>query len=116
MSLDNTITVIDIWSSKIKTVIWRISEDDKDHFSILWVGIATTNAIRKWNILDMEEFKSNLDKSLWEAEWMAWEHILWAYITLNTSSTEVVDCKWVIAIQNDITYEDIPGGGGDKHD
>ena len=104
----NTITTIDIWSSKIRTVIWYFDTEAKDNFHILWVGISSSNAIRKWNILDMEEFKNNLDASLEEAEKMAWEQVNWAYISFNSSSYEVFRNKWVVAVTwGEISEEDI---------
>jgi cell division protein FtsA len=108
MWTSNTITTIDIWSSKIRTIIWYFDSDNKDDFHILWVGISNSNAIRKWNILDMEEFKSNLDSSLAEAEKMAWEQVTWAYISFNSSSFEVFRNKWVVAVTWwEIAEEDI---------
>lgn len=108
MWTSNTITTIDIWSSKIRTVIWYFDSENKDDFNILWVWIAESNAIRKWNILDMEEFKNNLDSSLWEAEKMAWEQVNWAYISFNSSSFEVFRNKWVVAVTWwEISEEDI---------
>ncbi len=108
MWTSNTITTIDIWSSKIRTVIWYFEEDNKDDFHILWVWIANSNAIRKWNILDMDEFKSNLDASLAEAEKMAWEQVSWAYISFNSSSFEVFRNKWVVAVTGwEVSEEDI---------
>lgn len=104
----NTITTIDIWSSKIRTIIWYFDADNKYDFHILGVGIAQSNAIRKWNILDMEEFKNNLDLSLAEAEKMAWEQVSWAYISFNSSSFEVFRNKWVVAVTGwEISEEDI---------
>ncbi len=104
----NTITTIDIWSSKIRTVIWYFDSENKDNFHILWVGLSNSNAIRKWNILDMEEFKNNLDASLAEAEKMAWEQVNGAYISFNSSSFEVYRSKWVIAVTGgEISEEDI---------
>lgn len=104
----NTITTIDIWSSKIRTVIWYFDSENRDNFHILWVGISNSNAIRKWNILDMEEFKNNLDASLAEAEKMAWEQVNWAYISFNSSSFEVFRNKWVVAVTGwEISEEDI---------
>lgn len=108
MTSYNTITSIDIWSSKIRTVIWYFEEDKPENFNILWVWISSSNAMRKWNILDMEEFKNNLDKSLEEAEKMAWEQIVWAYISFNSSTFEVIRNKWVVAVTSwEITSEDI---------
>lgn len=108
MWTSNTITTIDIWSSKIRTVIWYFDADNNDDFHILWVGIANSNAIRKWNILDMDEFKKNLDSSLGEAEKMAWEQVNWAYISFNSSSFEVFRNKWVVAVTGwEVSEEDI---------
>lgn len=108
MWTSNTITAIDIWSSKIRTIIWYFDSESKDDFHILWVGISNSNAIRKWNILDMEEFKNNLDTSLWEAEKMAGEQVNWAYISFNSSSFEVFRNKWVVAITGwEISEQDI---------
>lgn len=108
MWTSNTITTIDIWSSKIRTIIWYFDTENKDDFHILWVGISNSNAIRKWNILDMEEFKNNLDSSLWEAEKMAGEQVNWAYISFNSSSFEVFRNKWVVAVTwGEISEEDI---------
>jgi cell division protein FtsA len=108
MWTSNTITTIDIWSSKIRTIIWYFEADNKDDFHILWVWISNSNAIRKGNILDMEEFKSNLDLSLAEAEKMAWEQVSWAYISFNSSSFEVFRNKWVVAVTGwEVSEEDI---------
>lgn len=108
MSHEWTITSIDIWSSKIRTVIWRFDAENTSDFHVLWVGIFSSNAIRKGNILDMEEFKNNLDKSLEEAERMAWEQVSWVYISFNSSSFEVIKSKWVIAVSwSEISHDDV---------
>lgn len=108
MASHNIITNIDIWSSKIRTIIWYFDEDNNENFHILWLGISNSNAIRKWNILDMEEFKNNLDKSLEEAEKMAWEQVSWAYLSFNSSSIEVIKNRWIVAISwDEISNDDI---------
>ena len=105
----NTLATIDIGSSKIRTIIWHFNEEDGgENFSVLWIWISSSNAIRKGNILDMEEFKNNLDKSLEEAEKMAWEQVSWVYLSFNSSSFEVVNSKWIIAVSGDeISSEDV---------
>lgn len=108
MSYEGVITAIDIGTSKIRTIIWKFDEEDGKNFQVLGIGIASSNAIRKWNILDMEEFKNNLDKSLEEAEKMAGEQVSWVYISFNSSSFEVFTSKGVVAISGtEITQEDI---------
>lgn len=108
MSAYNTTTTIDIWSSKIRTIIGYFDKEKNDDFNILGVGISNSTAMRKWNILDMEEFKNNLDASLEEAERMAWEQVSWAYISFNSSSFEVVKAKGIISISSsEVTEDDI---------
>ena len=105
---NNIITTIDIWSSKIRTIIWWFNHEQNDKFEIFWIWVANSTAMKKWNILDMEEFKNNLDKSLEEAEKMAWHQISNVYLSFNSSSFEVSSAKWVIAISwENVTQEDI---------
>jgi len=110
MNFDSIVTSINIWSSKIKTVIWSFIKEEKENFVVLWVWNSESNAIRKWNILDMEEFKDNLDKSLSQAEKMATEGISGATISFNSSSFEVVVSKGVTAI----SWEEITSGDIDR--
>ena len=108
MSAFNTTTTIDIWSSKIRTIIGYFDKERNDDFNILWVGISNSTAMRKGNILDMEEFKNNLDASLEEAERMAWEQVIWAYVSFNSSSFDVVKAKWIVSVSSsEITEDDI---------
>jgi len=108
MNFDKIITSIDIWSSKIRTVIWSFLKDNEDDFVILGVWEVETKSIRKWNILDMEAFKDDLDKSLLEAEKMSWEQVEAAYISFNSSSFEVIKNKWIVStVSEEITKEDV---------
>ncbi|PIE85566.1 cell division protein FtsA [Candidatus Gracilibacteria bacterium] len=108
MTSHNIITNIDIGSSKIRTLIGYFDEDNNENFHILGLGISASNAIRKGNILDMEEFKNNLDKSLEEAEKMAGEQVSGAYLSFNSSSIEVVKNRGIVAISgNEISNDDI---------
>ncbi|MFK7779720.1 MAG: cell division protein FtsA [Candidatus Gracilibacteria bacterium] len=108
MGTSNTITTIDIGSSKIRTIIGYFDSENKENFHILGVGISNSNAIRKGNILDMEEFKNNLDASLGEAERMSGEQINGAYISFNSSSFEVFRNKGVVSVTGgEISEEDI---------
>ena len=108
MASENIISAIDIWASKIRTLIWSFSEEKSRDFHVLGLWVVNSHAIRKWNILDMEEFKSNLDKSLEEAEKMSWVQIWWVQLSFNSSSFDVVVGKWIIAISwDEITSADI---------
>ena len=108
MTSENIITSIDIGTSKIRTIIGSFEEEKSRDFHVLGVGVANSYAIRKWNILDMEEFKSNLDSSLEEAEKMSGEQVTGANLTFNSSSFEVITSKGIIAISGDeINQDDI---------
>ena len=108
MASENIITAIDIGASKIRTLIWGFSEEKSRDFHVLWLWVVNSHAIRKWNILDMEEFKSNLDKSLEEAEKMSWVQVSWVQLSFNSSSFDVVVSKWIIAIAwDEISPSDI---------
>lgn len=108
MTYDNTITAIDIWSSKIKTVIWKFSYEDNTKFHVLGVWNASSNAMRKWNILDMDEFKKNLDASIEEAERMAWEQVDGAFISFNSPYIDIESSNWVVTVASEeIRKEDV---------
>jgi len=108
MNFESTITSIDIWSSKIRTVVWSFIKEENNNFVVLWVWVSDSTAIRKWNILDMQDFMDNLDKSLLEAEKMSWEQITRAYLAFNSSSFDIIHSKWVVAISwDEITKEDV---------
>ena len=108
MASENIVSSIDVGTSKIRTIIGSFAEEKSRDFHVLGVGVANSYAIRKGNILDMEEFKSNLDKSLEEAEKMSGEQISGVNISFNSSSFEVVTSKGIIAVSGDeISSEDI---------
>lgn len=76
---------IDIGSSKIKTIIGEW--DTNKELRILGVWVSESRGIRKGNILDMDEFKANLDTALGEAEKMTWEQV--SHVTLWISGVHI---------------------------
>jgi cell division protein FtsA len=62
------LVAIDIGSSKIKAVIGEWTDDKK--LRVLGIGVSESRGIRKGNILDMEQFKADLDIALGDAERM----------------------------------------------
>lgn len=101
-----TFVAIDIGSSKIKTVIGEWNEDKKLH--ILGVGIAESRGIRKGNILDMEEFKNNLDVALADAEKMTGDQVSHVSLGLSGIHIDIVRNTGIIAVPGtDVTEEDV---------
>ncbi len=108
MPSENIVTSIDIGTSKIRTLIGSFAEEKSRSFHVLGMWVTNSYAIRKGNILDMEEFKSNLDHSLEEAEKMSGEQVTGVNISFNSSSFEVMNSKWIIAISGDeVSGDDI---------
>lgn len=108
MSGENIITSIDIGSSKIRTIIAQFEDEKKTDFSVLGVGTSESHALRKGNILDMSEFKQDLDSSLEEAEKMSGEPISGINLSFNSSSFEVISSKWIIAVSGDeVSADDV---------
>lgn len=83
-----TFTAIDIGSSKIKTIIGTFTEDKK--LRVLGVGVSASGGVRKGNILDMDEFKKNVDASLLEAEKMTGEETRSVYLCVSGTSIDSV--------------------------
>jgi len=108
MASENIVTSIDIGTSKIRTLIAGFEDEKSRDFHILGSWAANSYAMRKGNILDMEEFKSNLDSSLEEAEKMSGEPVTGVNLSFNSSSIDVVSSKGIIAISwDEISSEDI---------
>ena len=99
-------TAIDIGTAKIKTVIATFTEDKK--LRVLGVGIAKSNGIRKGNIIDMDEFKKNIDDSLSEAERMTGEQVSAIYLSLSGTNIEVVTNTGIISVPHgEVSNEDV---------
>ncbi len=97
---------IDIGSNKIKAIIGEWN--DHKELRILGVGISDSQGIRKWNILDMEAFKMNLDSALGEAEKMTGEQFAHVCLGLSgihidiTGRGAIVPVAWMEVTEEDV--------------
>ena len=87
---------IDIGSSRIKTVIGEWGDNKK--LRILGVGSADSRGIRKGNILDMEEFKANLDIALGEAEKMIGAQVTHVCLGLSGVHIDITRKSGIVAV------------------
>lgn len=100
------LVAIDIGSSKIKAVIGEWNDEKK--LRILGVGVSESRGIRKGNILDMEEFKNNLDTALGDAEKMTGEQV--SHICLGVSGVhiDITRRSGIVAVAGlEVTEEDV---------
>ena len=106
MSSSPTFAAVDIGSFKIKTLIGSFTEDKK--LRILGVGTSPSLWVRKGNILDMDEFRRNIDTAISEAEKMVGEHIDSVYLSLSGVTIESTVNSGVIAVPGgEITEDDV---------
>lgn len=97
---------IDIGSAKIKTVIGEW--DENKELRILGVGVAESRGIRKGNILDMDEFKVNLDAALGEAEKMTGEQVSHVCLGLSGAHIEVTQKSGIVPVAGtEVTEDDV---------
>ncbi len=97
---------IDIGSSKIKTVIGEWTPDKRLH--VLGIGISESRGIRKGNILDMDEFKANLDAAVADAEKMLGDQVTFVSIGLSGIHIDITKNTGIIAVPGpEVTEEDI---------
>lgn len=72
------------------------------------VGVSESRGIRKGNILDMDEFKTNLDSALGDAEKMTGEQVHSVFLGLSGTHIDVAQKSGIIQVMNtEITQEDI---------
>lgn len=104
MTIGEQFVAIDVGSSKIKAVIGEFNENKQ--LQILGIGVAESKWIRKWNILDMDEFKSNLDSALWDAEKMIGSQVGEVCLGLSGVHIEVTGKSGIVPIHGPEIIED----------
>lgn len=97
---------IDIGSHKIKAIIGEWN--DRKELRILGVGVSDSQGIRKWNILDMEAFKMNLDSALGEAEKMTGEQVSHVCLGLSGIHINIAPRSSIVPVSGtEVTDEDV---------
>ncbi|MDD2515967.1 MAG: cell division protein FtsA [Candidatus Gracilibacteria bacterium] len=105
MSNGDSFTAIDIGSHRIKTII-GVFEDK--NLKILGVGVSQSNGVRKGNVLDMEQFKDDIENSLGEAEKMTGEMASQVYLSVSGTGIDTYVSSGIVAISgNEVTESDI---------
>jgi cell division protein FtsA len=112
MAASDLVALVDVWSSRIKTLVGSFIVDpvnpNRPKLNILWVGVVKSDGVRKGTILDMEEFKKNLDESLTEAENMAGQQFPHVGICLSGTGIQIHQNEGMIAVpSNEITQDDV---------
>lgn len=100
------LTVIDIGSSKISTVISNIEEENK--VSVIGVAVYPTKGIKKGVVINIDDATDAISESLEAAERMAGVTVSSAIISIGGKHITSVNNKGIIAVSKDeITSEDV---------
>ncbi len=106
-----TIAVVDVGGSRIKTLIGTIQVDQETRahkLSILGMSMVRSAAMRRGNVFDMEEFKRNLDEALLEAEKMAGDQVGRVTLCLSGPYIETAVNRGIVAVAGtEVTQEDV---------
>lgn len=108
MPKDKVISVIDVGSSKIATLIASISVEDQ--IQIIGVSSVPSRGIKKGVVVDIDQAVEGISQSLSAGERMAGYSVPSAYVTINGSQISSINSAGVVAIsqpQGEIKTEDI---------
>ncbi len=97
MAKEQFIASLDVGNSKIRTLI-GVLEEGKQTPTIIGVGVAPSNGLRKGQVIDVEETVNSISLSLEDAERMAGEPINHVIVGISGSHVSGVESKGVIAI------------------
>lgn len=106
--LDTIYVGIDIGTTKVATVISKISQDNKAE--ILGRGIASCNGVRKGVIVELDSTSQSIRKSVQKAEEMANMKIGSAYVNIAGMHVKVINNKGAVTVSSEnheITNKDI---------
>jgi cell division protein FtsA len=112
MAVSDLVAFVDVGSARIKTLVGSFIVDQENptrpKLNVLGVGVVRSGGIRKGIILDMEEFKKNLDESLTEAENMAGQQFPHVGICLSGTGIQIHRSSAMITIPSaEIMQEDV---------
>jgi cell division protein FtsA len=100
------LVAIDIGSSKIKAVIGEWTDEKK--LRILGIGVSESRGIRKGNILDMEQFKADLDIALGDAERMTGEQASHICLGVSGIHIDITRKSGIVAVAGlDVSEDDV---------
>ena len=100
------LVAIDIGSSKIKAVIGEWTDEKK--LRVLGIGVSESRGIRKGNILDMEQFKADLDIALGDAERMTGEQASHICLGVSGIHIDIIRKSGIVAVAGlDVSEDDV---------
>ncbi|HSE29905.1 MAG TPA: cell division protein FtsA [Candidatus Saccharimonadales bacterium] len=100
---------IDVGTTHVRCVIGHL-DDSKSGATIIGVGVAPNNGMRKGSVVNIVDTAHAIDKALEEAERMSGHQVGSASVSVNGSHIMAMSSKGVVAVNsqnNEITDEDI---------
>lgn len=107
MSKERVVSIIDVGSSKITSLIAEVAEEQ---IQIIGVSTLPSRGIKKGVVVDIDEAVESLSESLEAAERMAGYAVSRAYVTVNGQHISSVNSQGVVAVsspEGEITPNDV---------
>lgn len=105
MAKEQFIASLDVGNSKVRTLI-GVLEEGKQNPTIIGVGVAPSNGLRKGQVIDVEETVNSISLSLEDAERMAGEPVNHLIVGISGTHISGVESKGVIAIGGEEVNDD----------
>ncbi|MBD3238690.1 MAG: cell division protein FtsA [Candidatus Moranbacteria bacterium] len=106
----NTITGIDVGTSKVRAIIAQKPETSDGKPQVIGVGEANTFGMRKGLVVDIEETANSINESVEQAERMAGVAVEKAFVSIGSNDITCQVSKGAIAIgraDGEVTKEDV---------
>jgi cell division protein FtsA len=110
MAKNKLISVIDIGSSKIATILAQVREDDQERLHIIGASIVASKGVKKGQIVDIAEAVEAIEESVEAAERMAGYNVGSVWVTVGGAKISSQNSQGVVAVtqpQGEIVSEDV---------
>src|SRR3712207_6716839 len=97
MARERLVVGIDVGTTKLCTVIARVTDDDP--LEVIGVGVTRSDALRKGVVVSIEQAAQDIQSSIGKAEQQAGFKILSAYVSISGSHLQTEDAHGSITIR-----------------
>jgi cell division protein FtsA len=108
MARERLVVGVDVGTTKICTLIARVTEDEQ--LEILGAGVTRSDALRKGSVVSVEQAANDIQSSIQKAEQQSGFKIISAYVTISGSHLQTEDAHGMVTIRRSdraITEDDV---------
>jgi cell division protein FtsA len=108
MARERLVVGVDVGTTKVCTLIARVTEDEQ--LEILGAGVTRSDALRKGTVVSVEQAAHDIQSSIQKAEQQSGFKIISAYVTISGSHLQTEDAHGMVTIRRGdraITEDDV---------